>query len=69
MAQNVILQHCDLERSRSSAKINKFSIIPLPPAHKFLRNRFLTASFSVMVFQLLTEMWPGEERKNMTETL
>ena len=35
MAQNVILQGCDLERSRSSVKVNKFSIKSLSPTHKY----------------------------------
>ena len=35
MAQNVILQGCEVERSRSSVKANKFSIRPLPFTHKY----------------------------------
>ena len=35
MVQNVILQGCDLERSRSSVKVSKFSIRPLSPTYKY----------------------------------
>ena len=31
MTQNIILQGCDLERSRSSVTVNKFSIRPRHP--------------------------------------
>ena len=44
MAQNVILQGCDLERSRSSVSVRKFV--------KFHQN--LIASFIVTAEQLLT---------------
>ena len=36
MAQNVILQVYDLERSRLSMKVKWFSIRPLPPTHKYM---------------------------------
>ena len=35
MAQNVILQCCDLERSSSSVKVKINSIRPLPFTHKY----------------------------------
>ena len=35
MAQNVILQVYDLERSRPSVKVKWFSIRPLPRTHKY----------------------------------
>ena len=35
MAQNVILQGCDFERSRSSVKVKMFSINLPPPTHKY----------------------------------
>ena len=63
MAQNVISQGCDFQRSRSSMKDKSFSIRPPPPTHstyvKFHQN--LSASFCVMVEQSLTERWPGKE--------
>ena len=65
MAQNVILQVCDLERSRSSMKANKFSIRPhhlhISTRVKFYWN--LITSFSVTMSHSLTEKWPGERRK------
>ena len=36
MAQNVVFQVCNLERSRSSMKVKKFSIRPPPPTHKYM---------------------------------
>ena len=35
MAPKEISQGCDLERSRSSVKVNKFSIRPPPPTVKY----------------------------------
>ena len=64
MAQIVILQGCDLERSRSSVKVKTFSIRPPPPTHKYTCDVSLKfyASLSITVFQSLTERWPGKER-------
>ena len=36
MAKNMILQVCDLEKSRSSVKVNKFSIRPPSLTHKYM---------------------------------
>ena len=49
MAQNVILQGDDLERVRSSLKVNNISISTLSSTHT--------------VQQLLTEKVPGKERQ------
>ena len=72
MAQNVILQGCDLERSRSSVKVKKFFFIkPQPLTHKYTCAVSLkSCNFPATVSQALTEKWSGEEEiKNMPETL
>ena len=56
MAENVILQGHDLERSILSMKVNNF--LSAPFTHKYKCEVFhqdLIASFSASVFQLLTE--------------
>ena len=62
MAPNVILQGCDLEKSRSSVNANKFSIRTPPPTIstqvRFYQN--LIVSFSVTVEKSLTERWQGK---------
>ena len=63
MIQNVILQDCDLERLRSSVKVNEFSIRPPPQTHKYL---------PVVQLQSFNRWLQGgqeKERQNMTETL
>ena len=64
MAQNVILQGCDLERSMSSVKVNKFSIRPRhPPISTHVKFHWnLIIRFLVTVFQSLTERWPGRRK-------
>ena len=65
MAQHVISRGCELEWSRSSVKVTKFSIrphhLPISTCVKF--HQSLIASFSFTGFQSLTERWPGKKRK------
>ena len=76
MAQNVILQGHDVERSRSSV-VKYFSISILPSTHKQTYtceiSWDLIASFSGMVEQSLTESQVArrskKERRNIGETL
>ena len=71
MAQNVILQGCDLERSMSSVKVNKFSMRPRhPPISTHVKFHWnLIIRFLVTVFQSLTERWPGERGRRKTERI
>ena len=72
MAQIVILQGCDLEKSSLSVKVKTFfyqtpATYPLSTHVKFHQNPI--AGFSVTVFQSLTKRWPGEEAKHRRNNL
>ena len=78
MAQNVIFQVCDLERSRSSMKVKKFSIRPPPPAHKYTCEVPLKycqfwivsiVSYGLSIIDRKVARRKKELRQNMTETL
>ena len=63
MAQNVILQGCDLEGSRLSVKVKTFFIRPLPPTH---RHSWSFIKILLPVFPLrCSDRWPkgGQEKK------
>ena len=76
MAQNVILHGCDLERSRSCVKVNKFSIRPPPLIHKYMCEISLESYRQFFCYRVpIVDPKSGqkkrkkERRQNMTETL
>ena len=62
MAQNVILQGLDLERSRSSTKIKKLSVVHIAIYPQVNMCSFLEILLSVFPLHEATfsEKWPGE---------
>ena len=65
ISQNVILQGCELEKSRSSVKVKNIFIITLLSAHNYMWS-FIEISlpvFSSRVEESLIERWPGERKQ------
>ena len=67
MTQNVILQGCDLERSRSSVKVKSFSISTQPSTHKYIYEVSWRVFCHFLV--LLTECVARKRKKIKRETL
>ena len=63
MAQNVILQDSDIERSRSFVKVNCFFIKPPPFTRKYMCEVSLKTYCQIFCYgveQSLTKRWRGE---------
>ena len=69
MAQNVILQGCDLERSRSSVKVKNFSIRPPTFTCKYTYEVSLKSYCQVFWYgrAIVDQMLAGGERRKSKE--